>query len=99
MSKELMEGMITGSFTWSALMLLWMLRNMLPRIEIWDWRGLVQDISVVGFVSTIAFFCVSISLRRWFDLPQTVTAVAVLVMAIALTPLAWHVHEKAGGRR
>lgn len=91
------DAAITGGFTWSALMLTVMLRAMLPRVEIWNWKGLLQDLSVVGFVGTIWFFCLTVTLKRWLDLPLSVTAVAILVMAITLTPIAYRVHQIAKG--
>lgn len=91
------EGLMTVSFTWSALMFLWMLVNMIPQVEIWNWKGLLQDVSVVGLVAVIAFLCSTVTIRRWFDLPEELVALGITVMAIMSTPIAIRVHQKARG--
>jgi putative effector of murein hydrolase len=92
------EHLLTVSFTWSALMFLWMLVNMVPQIERWEWRGLIEDISVVMLVGIIAFVCSTVTLSRWLDFPDWVVATAIAVMAIVSTPIAIRVHNKARGR-
>lgn len=96
--SNLIEPVTTASFTWLAIMFIWMLINMVPRVEVWNWKGLLQDVSVVGLVAVLAFFCATVTLRRWFDLSLGVTAVAVFIMAIVTTPIAIRVHQKAHGR-
>lgn len=98
MSTNVMDSLITLSFTWSALMFIWMFFNMVPRVETWDWRDTIQDVSVVSLVGVIAFLCSTVTIRRWFDLPQGVVAIGVTVMAIVSTPIAVRVHNEARGR-
>lgn len=97
MSTNVMDSLITLSFTWSALMFIWMLVNMIPQIEVWEWKGLLQDVSVVGLVAVIAFLCSTVTIRRWFDLPEELVALGITVMAIMSTPIAIRVHQKAHG--
>lgn len=89
---------IAAGFTWSAFMFVWMLFNMVPRVDVCDWRGLLQDVSVVGFVGVMAFFTSAVSVRRWFSLSPAITAVAVTMMAVLITPVAFRVHRRARGK-
>lgn len=98
MFNDLVDLAITAGFTWSAVMFAWMLFNMVPRVEVWNWKGLLQDVSVVGFVGVMAFFTSAVSVRRWFSLSPVVTAIAVTLMAILITPVAFRVHQRARGK-